>query len=239
MKTKAFGGASIQGAWPVLEEGFWGDSAKSYFTVLDGMGGSGLGDIALQEILQSLRQFINAAKELSGEANGLGYSQKEKQLSSIAERLHQHLLNRNKGQSLPRRVGFSLAIASVNSQNIVSLFNVGASSIYLFRNNIFHLVSAPQLWELPEDGLLLPRQALGLENPLIPELKSLSCQPGDILILHSSGFSLQFPGVSEYLLTAFQMRIPGDSLQSLADGVLGEFAASSAFYNQSVLFVEI
>jgi hypothetical protein len=96
-----------------------------------------------------------------------------------------------------------------------------------------------QLWELPEEGLLLPRQALGIGSVLAPEIRSFTAKPGDILVLHSSGFSLQFPGVAEFLHQALSTRQQGESMIALAEAVLAEFAATSAFYNQSLVLVEL
>lgn len=221
-RSFAYGAATVQGAWPVQEDGYFIDPIAGRLVLGDGFGGKGRGDLATKFVLT----------EVKGKKLGLPRSQSI--VESVVE-WHQKLLQLNEKKA--EKGGLSLLFAEVSETGMLALGGCGANAALLVRANRIQILLTPQA--APREmsgGVLFPLQGLGLGEKISVEARELQLLPGDILLLASSGCEWESEVFHSMLLGQLATRAVGESLQPLVSALL----AGEAHYglNRTLLALE-
>lgn len=219
-KTFPFGACSLQGSWPVQEDGYWVDSRSGFFSVCDGFGGRGAGDFAAQ-----------AALRIFQEAVALGPASFPKEL---VPKLRSAVERKNEGKAGKDRGGCSLASVFVNG-GAAFAYQCGACVVLLVRNGKVSPVLLPNAFSTQDASSLLPLAALGLPDPVF-EARSFSVEAGDVIALASSGVPWESENFQAELLGQLALRLPLSELGSIASALLE--SGQPSLRNQTLVLVE-
>lgn len=169
------------------------------FVVCDGMGGHAGGNIASQLAADSIGEWCSASTE-----------EPEKQLCSAIEAANRSILERAASNPELHGMGTTVVAIHLGLDGACTVAHVGDSRAYRLRHG-----RSSQLEQLTDDHSLVGRfvregtlsaedaemhpyrnmveRALGLDQPLEVELRSLATDPGDRLLLCSDGLSSEVP----------------------------------------------
>lgn len=227
-KTIAYGAATIQGDWPVQEDGYFVDPAAGMFALADGIGGRGAGDLAARTVLQEAR---GKSRELPPQAD---------QLRQLFEDWNAKLLAWNAPRAPARRGACSLLLGSIAPNGRAFLAGVGSNAAFLLRSGSLHVLLSPQSAPRAYPGApLLPDQALGLQLKVHPELRSFSLVSGDVLLALTGGMAWEGEAFLLDLLGQMALRAQGEGLKDMASRLVeahGGLAGQS--WNRSLLLFE-
>lgn len=219
-KTFPFGACSVQGSWPVQEDGYWVDSRSGAFSVCDGFGGRGAGDFAAQAALKVFQETV---------AIGPRGFQKE-----VIPKLRAAVEKKNEGKAGKDRGGCSMASVFV-SEGAAFAFQCGACAVLLLRNGKISPVLLPNAFSTQDGTSLIPAAALGLPEPVF-ESRSFSVEAGDFLVLLSSGVPWESEIFQAELLGQLALRLPLSEMGSIASALLEN--GQPSLRNQTLLLVE-
>ncbi|MCO5143532.1 MAG: protein phosphatase 2C family protein [Oligoflexia bacterium] len=202
-KTFAFGVCSEQGNWPVQEDGFFVDPSRGIFTLLDGFGGKGAGDISVKKSVEEIRKHIEEIEvSSSGPYNKYGQWQR-----FVFSECNSILLERNKNLSSNKRGGCSLLIGNIDENNILTATNLGNCSLFVFRKDEFYPILLAQVANPMSLGeSYLPDQSIGLMIDIMPETRSIKLLSGDLVIAVSSSVGKNFSLIREAIKEEIQHR---------------------------------
>jgi serine/threonine protein phosphatase PrpC len=227
-KSIAYGAATIQGDWPVQEDGYYVDPVGGFFALADGFGGAGAGDEAARTVLQDLR------------ARGRELAPRQELFAAALKEWNIKLLQWNSSRSPAKRGGCSFLFGRIEASGRAMLANLGANAALLLRAGVVHTLLSPQCGPRAYPGApLLPEQALGLVNEISPEFRTLQLVSGDILLLASGGLLWDEVGFQLDVLGQIGVRLPGDSLSGIAAHLTEAHGGlSGQGWNRSVLLLE-
>lgn len=230
-QTIAFGVAAQQGNWPVQEDGYFVEPQGRTFALADGFGGRGGGDLAARLALREVGQKSKREDTPAARA-GLAGAQ-----AALFRDINKNILDWNAKRGPGQRGGTSLALAQISLTGLVTLTNCGATAAGLLRQGACQMLLPPQAAPRTQPGApLLPDQALGLAAEVIPESRSFQAITGDLIFLVSSGVDFEAAAFQAELLAQWGIHLPGDSMTSLAEGLL---RAASPEWNTTFLALEI
>ena len=230
-RTFAFGAATAQGAWPVQEDGFYADPVRGVFAVADGFGGRGAGDLAAKSALVELSQKTPAA-------DGALFSPAVRAQREAFAVAHQRISEKNRALATAARGGCSLLSAAISPNGQVSLTQCGACVALLVRGGRISPLLLPQSGPREEFQPLLPEQALGLGDPLLPESRTFSIEAGDILVLASGGLEWESESFHLELISQLSVRSPGSDLSAAATHILENSSLAAQSWNRTLILVE-
>lgn len=197
MKLKAYAAISEQGPFlQVNEDNFEIDLKKKIYMIFDGFGGSGIGDKAVNDLKDKIRDFY---QKVSHDHNSTlpfyfspRYLLEGNALINALLYAHSELYKENEKKDISKRAGASSIIA-VASQSILTIASIGNCSGFLVRKgkivNIF----------IPDDFLFLstddfdrhfksmPSSAFGLFPDLKYQIKEVKIEDGDKVVLLTDG----------------------------------------------------
>lgn len=231
-KTFAFGAATGQGTWPVQEDGFFADPVAGIFAVADGFGGRGAGDMAAKAALLEAR-----AKKAGSEGKGLSPGQRAQR--EVFFQAHRAIAARNQQKGAAARGGCSMVMASMGAGSAVDLTQCGACTVLLARDGSIRPLLLPQASPREEFQPLLPDQALGVGDSIMPETRAFQGRAGDILLLLSGGVEWESESFRTELLAQLNARMPGADLSPLASQLVENSGLSSQGWNRTILLIEL
>ena len=137
MKVKAYAAQSHQGPYlEVNEDGHEADVINGLYMVLDGYGGSGIGDKAVDLVRKKVKHFFTRINEDSNATLPFYYSKKYllegNALINAVHFAHRNLMDENEKLDLSSRGGASGVLTSL-SDNIVTIVSTGNCRAYLYR----------------------------------------------------------------------------------------------------------
>lgn len=197
MKLKNYAAVTHQGPFFELnEDGYDFDLDNQFFLVLDGFGGSGIGDKAVARLKDELKRFLgklsadpeatmplywNARWLLEGNA-----------LINSFLFAHQNLYQENTVKPLNQRAGASMACA-IKADDVLILGLVGNCFSYLVRRGKVEPLFVPDnhVWLAPDlhasPSMRVPASAFGLYPELTWALREVRVQEGDQFALFTDG----------------------------------------------------
>jgi serine/threonine protein phosphatase PrpC len=197
IELKSYAVKTHQGPHLNLNEDFAeADLANNLFMIIDGFGGSGIGDRASKIIRDSLKRSY--AKVSSDPDSTLPFFFSHKYLiegNALINALHlahQNVSRDNSSKSMNNRGGASV-LAAAMSENLVSLISTGNCGAYLYRKgNLSCEILPDSLQSLSRDHFstylhTAPMSGVGLFEDLHFQMKELKISPGDIVLLLTDG----------------------------------------------------
>ncbi len=196
-------GAQAQGKAPLQEDYFEVNPSRGIFLLADGFGGSS-GKIASEFCVKTVRQFL---EQEAGDLDATlpfeirpYYSLAGNVLYNAVSIANQKLIQKFKGKSSLEAGGASL-IAGYLEGKLLALANVGACTVFLFRNGRAKELVTPKTLArqtnpfedenpgIPASDRFVPLMSLGTVKQLEPEITEVEIKAGDQLCFHTAGLS--------------------------------------------------
>lgn len=197
MKLKRYAAHSYSG--PVLEineDLVSVDLRDSLYMILDGFGGSNVGDKASELISQNIKTFYGRVVEDPDSTLPFYYSPRYliegNCLINAAHMAHQLLKRENSGKPMDQRGGVS-GIIACQSGSLLTLFSTGNCQSFLYRKGRLEIVNEPDNLRLLSRGShqtffeTVPMSGFGLFDELHFTVKELRLEDGDHLLLITDG----------------------------------------------------
>lgn len=197
MRLKAYAAQTHQGPYlQINEDGYDFDFDNELFMVLDGFGGSGVGDRAVSKLKQDIKQFYG---QLSTDPNAtmpLYYNPRNllegNALINSMMNAHFNLLKANHEKPINQRAGAS-ALVAVRAESILVLIGVGNCTAYHFRQGkLFKIMHEDSFELLAKDPSTKkhrssPMNAMGMYPELGQQMKEIRLAEGDKVLLLTDG----------------------------------------------------
>lgn len=201
MRLKAYAAQTHQGPYlQVNEDGYEFDFENDLYMVLDGFGGSGIGDRAMNHLKHEIKTFYTQISDDPNATMPLYYNPRHllegnAVLNSMMN-AHQNLLKSNLEKPVNQRAGAS-AIVAVRADSLMVLVGVGNCCAYHFRQGKLSKVIVEDTFQhLSKDQFELkfrttPMNAIGMYPELGHQLREVRLAEGDKIILLTDGVYAQ------------------------------------------------
>jgi PPM family protein phosphatase len=222
MRLKAYAAQTHQGPYlQVNEDGYDFDFENEIYMVLDGFGGSGIGDRAVDKLKQEIKTFYTQISDDPNATMPLYYSPRNilegNAIMNSLLNAHQNLLKSNLEKPVNQRAGAS-AIVAVKADSLVVLVGIGNCCAYHFRQGkLFKIIAEETMKFHSKDQFdfkfrSTPLNAIGMYPELGQQLREIRISEGDKLILLTDGVYSQ---ISEEELLYSLNRSPSDGNEKI------------------------
>ncbi len=197
LKLKRYSAHSQQGPYlQINEDSVEVDLKNNLYLILDGFGGSGVGDKAVSEIKENIKKFYGKIGSDPDATMPFFYSHKYilegNALINSMNYAHSVLKKQNQEKDMGERGGASVLAAS-QSENILTLASVGNCVACLYSKGNLKPICIPDSFEfLARDSFTrhfhtTPLSAFGLFDDLHVNIKEIRPDEGDKLVLLTDG----------------------------------------------------
>lgn len=198
MRLKAYAAQTHQGPYlQVNEDAYDFDFENDLFMVLDGFGGSGIGDRAVERLKQEIKTFYTQLSDDPNATMPLYYNPRNllegNAILNSMMNAHQNLLKQNIERPVNQRAGSS-AIVAVRSDSLLVLVGVGNCCAYHYRQGVLSKVVVEDTLKYLSKGQFetrfrtSPMNAIGMYPELGYHLQEVRLLEGDKLLLMTDGF---------------------------------------------------
>lgn len=197
MRLKAYAAQTHQGPYlQVNEDGYEFDFENDLYMVLDGFGGSGIGDRAVEKLKQEIKTFYTQISDDPNATMPLYYNPKNLLegnaiLNSIMN-AHQNLLKGNHEKPVNQRAGAS-AVVAVKSDSILVLVGIGNCCAYHFRQGKLSKIISEDTFQFLSKNQFefkfrtTPMTALGMYPEIGHQIREVRLAEGDKVVLLTDG----------------------------------------------------
>ncbi|MDD4973854.1 MAG: SpoIIE family protein phosphatase [Bacteriovorax sp.] len=197
IELKSYGVNSHQGPHLNLNEDFVEvDLVNNLFMVIDGFGGSNIGDKAAVMIRDTIKRSYTKISHDPDSTLPFFFSHKYliegNALINALHNAHQNITRENESKSMNNRGGGSVLSAAM-AENVLTLVSTGNCGAYLYRKGHLSCEILPDsLRSLSRDRFssflhTVPMSGVGLFEDLHYQVKELKIATGDIVILLTDG----------------------------------------------------
>ncbi len=201
MRLKAYAAQTHQGPYlQVNEDGYDFDFENELFLIMDGFGGSGIGDRAVDKLKQEIKNFYTQISDDPNATMPLYYNPRNllegNAILNSLMNAHQNLLKTNIEKPVNQRAGAS-AIVAVKADSLMVLVGIGNCCAYHFRQGKLSKVITEDTFQyLSKDQFDLkfrttPMNAIGMYPELGHQLREVRLAEGDKVILLTDGVYAQ------------------------------------------------
>jgi PPM family protein phosphatase len=201
MRLKAYAAQTHQGPYlQVNEDGYDFDFENELFLIMDGFGGSGIGDRAVDKLKQEIKNFYTQISDDPNATMPLYYNPRNllegNAILNSLMNAHQNLLKANIEKPVNQRAGAS-AIVAVKADSLMVLVGIGNCCAYHFRQGKLSKVITEDTFQyLSKDQFDLkfrttPMNAIGMYPELGHQLREVRLAEGDKVILLTDGVYAQ------------------------------------------------
>lgn len=197
MRLKSYAAQTHQGPYlQVNEDAYDFDFENDLYMVVDGFGGSGVGDRAVERLKGEIKSFYTQISDDPNATMPLYYNPRyllegNAILNSMMN-AHQNLLKANSEKAINQRAGAS-ALVAVKAESILVLIGVGNCNAWHFRHgNLTRIIHEDTMNYLSKDAFSYrfrtsPMSALGMYPEMNYQLREVRLAEGDKVILLSDG----------------------------------------------------
>lgn len=197
IELKSYGLLSHQGPHLNLNEDLADvDLVNNLFMVVDGFGGSNIGDRAAGIIRDSLKRSYTKIASDPDSTLPFFYSHKflieGNALINALHVAHQNVSRENENKNMSNKGGGSV-IGAALAENVLTLVSTGNCTAYLYRKgNLSHEVLPDSLRSLSRDRFssylhTAPMSGVGLFEDLHYQVRELKISAGDLVLLFTDG----------------------------------------------------
>lgn len=197
MKLKTYAAQTHQGPYlQVNEDAYDFDFENDLYMVLDGFGGSGIGDRAVEKLKQEIRTFYTQISDDPNATMPLFYNPKNllegNAILNSLMNAHINLLKANGERPINQRAGAS-AVVAVRAESLLVLVGIGNCSAYHFRQGkISKIILEDTLQYLSKDQFSTrfrtsPMSAIGMYPDLGFQMKEVRLAERDKVLLLTDG----------------------------------------------------
>lgn len=204
MRLKAFAAQTHQGPYlQVNEDGYDFDFENELFFILDGFGGSGIGDRTVEKLKQEIKSYYTQISDDPNATMPLYYNPRNllegNAILNSLMNAHQNLLKSNHEKPINQRAGASTVVA-VKADTTLILVGIGNCCGYHFRQGKLTKIITEDTFQFLSKGQFDPKfrtspmNAMGMYPELGHQLREIRLAEGDKVILLSDGV---FPHLNE------------------------------------------
>jgi serine/threonine protein phosphatase PrpC len=197
MQLKAYAVKTDQGPYlNINEDGYEFDIIENFYFLMDGFGGSGVGDKCVEEIKQNMRGFYNKIAQDPDSTLPFFFSPKflieGNALINAMIFTHKKIFEQNMKVDMSKRAGSS-GIFAIKHESIFTFASVGNCMGYLLRSGSIQKIFIPDDFNLLSSDQFekhyrtMPLSAFGLFSDLYYQVKEVRVEKGDAFILLSDG----------------------------------------------------
>lgn len=201
MRLKAYAAQTDQG--PLLqvnEDGYDFDFENDLYMIVDGFGGSGVGDRAMEKLKQEIKDFYTQISDDPNATMPLYYNPRNllegNAILNSMMSAHQNLLRSNLERPINQRAGAS-AIVAVKAESVMILVGVGNCCAYHFRKGKLSKIIVEDTFQyLAQDQFNLkfrtsPLNAIGMYPEIGHQMREVRLAEGDKVVLLTDGVYAQ------------------------------------------------
>lgn len=197
MRLKSYAAQTHQGPYlQVNEDGYDFDFQNELYLVLDGFGGSGIGDRAMEKLKLDIKTFYTQISDDPNATMPLYYNPRNllegNAIINSMMNAHQRLLSANQEKPINQRAGAS-GVVAVKTESLLILIGVGNCCAYHFRNGkLSKIIQEDTLQYLSKDTFdfkfkTSPMSAFGMYPELNYQLREVRLAENDKILLLSDG----------------------------------------------------
>lgn len=244
MRLKSYAAKTHQGPYlQVNEDGYDFDFENELFMVLDGFGGSGFGDRAVDKLKQEIKTFYTQISDDPNATMPLFYSPRNLlQGNAILNSMmnaHHNLLKANAEKAINQKAGASVLVA-VKAESLLVLLGVGNCCAYHFRQGkLSKVITEDTLQYLSKDQFNFrfrtsPMSAVGMYPELGHQMREVRLAEGDKVLLLTDGVYAQLS--DEEVLYALSRSLP--DAQERVNSLLKLSNSRGNLDNQTAMILE-
>ncbi len=244
MRLKAYAAQTHHGPYlQINEDAYDFDFDSELYMVLDGFGGSGVGDRAVEKLKQEIRTFYTRLSDDPNATMPLYYNPRNllegNAVINAMLSAHQNLLAANQERALNQRAGAS-AVVAVRADSLLVLAGVGNCCAWHFRRGRLSKIIAEETFRyLASDQFeykfrTTPLTAFGMYPELGYQLREVRIAEGDKVVLLTDGVYAQ---VSEEEL-AYALTRPADDANERINSLLKLSNSRGNTDNQTAMILE-
>lgn len=197
MRLKAYAAQTHQGPYlQVNEDGYEFDFENDLYMILDGFGGSGIGDQAVGRLKQEIKTFYTKISDDPNATMPLYYNPRNllegNAIINSMMNAHQNLLKANSEKPINQRAGAS-ALVAVRADSVLIMVGVGNCCAYHFRQGkLSKIIAEDDMQFLSQDEFqsrfrTSPMNAIGMYPELGQQLREVRLAEGDKVVLLTDG----------------------------------------------------
>ncbi len=197
MRLKAYAAQTHQGPYlQVNEDGYDFDFENDLYMVLDGFGGSGIGDRAVEKLKHEIKNFYTQISDDPNATMPLYYNPRNLlEGNAIVNSLmnaHQNLVKTNLERPINQRAGAS-ALVAVRSESVMILVGIGNCCAYHFRQGKLSKIIVEDTFQYLSKNQVdfrfrsSPMNAMGMYPELGHQMREVRLSEGDKLVLLTDG----------------------------------------------------
>jgi serine/threonine protein phosphatase PrpC len=201
MRLKAYAAQTHQGPYlQINEDGYDFDFENEIYMILDGFGGSGIGDQAVNKLKQEIKNFYTQISDDPNATMPLYYNPRNilegNAVMNALMNAHQNLLKMNLEKPFNQRAGAS-ALVAVKADSLVVLVGVGNCCAYHFRQGKLSKIISEETMKFHSKDQFdfkfrsTPLNAIGMYPELGQQLREIRISEGDKLVLLTDGVYAQ------------------------------------------------
>jgi serine/threonine protein phosphatase PrpC len=197
MRLKAYAAQTHQGPYlQVNEDAYDFDFENDLFMVLDGFGGSGIGDRAVEKLKGEIKTFYTQLSDDPNATMPLYYNPRNllegNAILNSMMNAHQNLFKMNSDRPVNQRAGSS-AIVAAKSDSLMVLVGVGNCCAYHYRQGTLSKVIVEDTFKYLSKGQFetrfrsSPMNAIGMYPELGYQMREVRLLEGDKILLMTDG----------------------------------------------------
>jgi serine/threonine protein phosphatase PrpC len=197
MRLRAYAAKTHQGPYlQVNEDAYDFDFDNELFLVLDGFGGSGIGDQTVTKLKQEIKTFYTKISDDLNATMPLYYNPRNllegNAILNSLMNAHQNLLKSNLDRPINQRAGAS-GVVAVKSDSILILVGIGNCCAFHFRQGkLTKIIQEDTFQYLAKDQFepkfrTAPMNAIGMYPELGHQLREVRLSEGDKVVLLTDG----------------------------------------------------
>ncbi len=201
MRLKSYAAQTHQGPYlQVNEDAYDFDFENELYMILDGFGGSGVGDKAVERLKQDIKNFYTHISDDPNATMPLYYNPKNllegNAILNSMMNAHQFLMKENSEKPVNQRAGAS-AIIAVKADSLLVMVGVGNCTAYHFRQGKLSKIIQEETFQyLSKDQFdfkfrTTPMNAIGMYPEMGFQLREIRLAEGDKVILLTDGVYAQ------------------------------------------------
>jgi serine/threonine protein phosphatase PrpC len=201
MRLKAYAAQTHQGPYlQINEDGYDFDFENEIYMVLDGFGGSGIGDKAVDKLKQEIKNFYTQISDDPNATMPLYYNPRNilegNAIMNALMNAHQNLLKMNLEKPFNQRAGAS-ALVAVKADSLVVLVGIGNCCAYHFRQGKMSKIISEETMKFHSKDQFdfkfrtTPLNAIGMYPELGQQVREIRISEGDKLVLLTDGVYAQ------------------------------------------------
>lgn len=244
MKLRAYAAQTHQGPYlQVNEDGYDFDFENDLFMVLDGLGGSGIGDRAVEKLKQEIKTFYTQISDDPNATMPLYYNPKNllegNAILNAMMNSHQNLFRANSEKPINQRAAAS-ALVAVRAESLLIFVGVGNCSAYHFRQGkISRIIAEDTMQFLSKDQFSThfrtsPLNAIGMYPEMGFQLREVRLAERDKVLLLTDGV---YANLNEEELQ-YALNRPAPDAQERVNSLLKLSNSRGNLDNQTAMILE-